>query len=602
MPGRGTPWRFGKGVKDRIGSTDIKDDTITSADIKDLTITEADLDSSVTTKLNKAGGHVIQEEGTPLTQRGNLNFVGAGVVASDGIEDTTTVTISGASDGVGYDEIQDEGTPLAKEPAIDFQGAGVTATAGTGKTIVTIPGGGGSNNLEGGIMFQYDFFEVDVMLIEETWNLMGGSEGFNFPIRVGGVVTFVGDGVAIGELIGLTKQTGSGTFDMFDFTGKDVTGKFGVGTTSTTDIDVHIGFVNNELLTGQNPASPANLETNITEGAFFRYNASGNWIAVTKTGGTETTTDTGVAPTANVIEEFKIKYEDATNVVFSIAGNVVATHTTNLPATDLGLLIGGAQLTTATKSIGIDYAQVEYLRAGGITEGTGTGGFPSTVPLTRYMIFEEFYWADDGTDSLLDKYIKLPTAGIRATDSIKTVGGVVRVESVTAGRGGGLGISKTTSGGGWTDPTKNVESKIRVGLGANQFFLGPLIDRIDFIGFMDNQPTNIGATDVASAEANFANGAYFRSLDGGNWQAVTMNTNTKTETDTGVAPVAGAMQNFEIIFTSSQIVFKINGSTVATHTTNLPIVLIFLMSYINNTGIGSNNSHFLDSWYIIGDR
>ena len=75
MPGRGTPWRFGKGVKDRIGSTDIKDDTITSADIKDLTITEADLDSSVTTKLNKAGGHVIQEECTPLTQRGNLNFV-----------------------------------------------------------------------------------------------------------------------------------------------------------------------------------------------------------------------------------------------------------------------------------------------------------------------------------------------------------------------------------------------------------------------------------------------------------------------------------------------------------------------------------------------
>ncbi len=448
MPGRGTPWRFGRGVKDRIGSKDIKDDEITSEDIKDLTIKEVDLDPALQAKVNSTGGHVIQEEGTPLTQRGNLNFVGSGVVASDGIEDTTTVTITQATpDGVGYDEIQDEGSPLAKEPAIDFVGAGVTATAGTGKTIVTIPGGGGSNNLEGGIMFQYDFFEVDVQLIQETWDLMGGFEAFTFPIRVGGVVTFNGDGVAIGDLLGLTKKTGTGTFDMFDFTGKDVTGKFGVGTTSTADIDIHIGFINAELLVGQNPASVANLETNVTEGAYFRYNTSGNWIAVTKTGGTETTTDTGVAPTANVIEEFKISYEDATNVVFSIAGSIVATHTTNLPATDLGLILGGAQTSTAIKAIGVDYAQVEYARIGGITEGTGTGGFPSTVPFTRYMFFEEFYWADDQTNAIEDKYIKLGTSGgIRVADNIKTVGGVIRVEANIAGRGGGLGTAKTTSG------------------------------------------------------------------------------------------------------------------------------------------------------------
>jgi hypothetical protein len=47
------------------------------------------------------GGHTIQDEGTPLTQRTNLNFVGAGVtVTDDAGNDATVVTING---GAGHD-------------------------------------------------------------------------------------------------------------------------------------------------------------------------------------------------------------------------------------------------------------------------------------------------------------------------------------------------------------------------------------------------------------------------------------------------------------------------------------------------------------------
>ncbi len=77
MPGRGQHWKEGG----------LNDDTVTSADIKDGDITEADLDSALTAKVN-AGGHEILEEGASLPARGRLDFVGAGVVASDGIEDT----------------------------------------------------------------------------------------------------------------------------------------------------------------------------------------------------------------------------------------------------------------------------------------------------------------------------------------------------------------------------------------------------------------------------------------------------------------------------------------------------------------------------------
>lgn len=51
---------------------------------------------------SSGGGHTIQDEGTPLTQRTNLNFVGAGVtVTDDAGNDATVVTIS-TSAGAGY--------------------------------------------------------------------------------------------------------------------------------------------------------------------------------------------------------------------------------------------------------------------------------------------------------------------------------------------------------------------------------------------------------------------------------------------------------------------------------------------------------------------
>lgn len=88
-------------------------------------------------------GHVIEDEGTPLTQRANLNFVGAGVTVTDSAPDTV-VTIPG-----GGHVIQDEGVSLTQRTNLNFVGAGVTVTddAGNDQTDVTIAGGGGSGDL-----------------------------------------------------------------------------------------------------------------------------------------------------------------------------------------------------------------------------------------------------------------------------------------------------------------------------------------------------------------------------------------------------------------------------------------------------------------------
>jgi hypothetical protein len=52
-------------------------------------------------------------------------------------------TVSSAGGSGGYNLIQDEGISLPAQTTIDFVGAGVTATNGAGKTIVTIPGTAG---------------------------------------------------------------------------------------------------------------------------------------------------------------------------------------------------------------------------------------------------------------------------------------------------------------------------------------------------------------------------------------------------------------------------------------------------------------------------
>jgi hypothetical protein len=56
------------------------------------------------------GGHVVQDETTPLTARANLNFVGAGVtVTDDAGTDTTTVTVPGTAGGTGVIATPDDG-------------------------------------------------------------------------------------------------------------------------------------------------------------------------------------------------------------------------------------------------------------------------------------------------------------------------------------------------------------------------------------------------------------------------------------------------------------------------------------------------------------
>lgn len=105
--------------------------------------------------------------------------------------------------------------------------------------------------------------------------------------------------------------------------------------------------------------------TTFTRGVHFeKLDADTNWFAVTRLdAGNVTRTDTGVALSA-VFRKFEIEYTP-TSVRFMIDGSVVATHTTNLPATTgttaCAQIVNSA---AAAKTIDYDYFQ---LKVTGIT-------------------------------------------------------------------------------------------------------------------------------------------------------------------------------------------------------------------------------------------
>lgn len=93
-----------KKVEDKIPEVVKKNTTNFGFVIRDVvagtgvTIDKTDPNRPVVSAAGTGGGHTIEDEGTPLTQRDTLNFTGAGVTVTDA-GGKTVVTISGAGSG-----------------------------------------------------------------------------------------------------------------------------------------------------------------------------------------------------------------------------------------------------------------------------------------------------------------------------------------------------------------------------------------------------------------------------------------------------------------------------------------------------------------------
>jgi hypothetical protein len=93
-------------------------------------------------------------------------------------------------------------------------------------------------------------------------------------------------------------------------------------------------------------------------GIYFEYNSAvgANWLIKTASGGTRTTTDTGVAVTAGEWHRLLITVNAAgTSVEFSLNGAVIGTITTNIPTGVLTPSIGCTSLAGVVEQLFVDY-------------------------------------------------------------------------------------------------------------------------------------------------------------------------------------------------------------------------------------------------------
>ena len=129
MPDVGTPATYGSATEVPVITTDAQG-RITSV-----------------TTATPVGAVAAEDEGTLIVTSGTLNFVGTGVVVTD-VAGVATITVAG---GTTYAlDVEEEGVSVeANTDKINFVGAGVTATNPvSGEVTVTIPGGSGISGID----------------------------------------------------------------------------------------------------------------------------------------------------------------------------------------------------------------------------------------------------------------------------------------------------------------------------------------------------------------------------------------------------------------------------------------------------------------------
>jgi hypothetical protein len=129
-----------------------------------------------------SGGHVIQDEGTLLTSRSALNFIGANITATDdSANNRTNVTVTGS----GH-TIQNEGTALTGRSGLNFVGAAVTAAddSGNDRTNVTVQAYSTIKNPGGSSLTQRDVLKFTGSGI--TISDVGGETVVDVPAATGG--------------------------------------------------------------------------------------------------------------------------------------------------------------------------------------------------------------------------------------------------------------------------------------------------------------------------------------------------------------------------------------------------------------------------------
>jgi len=234
--------------------------------------------------------------------------------------------------------IEDEGTPLPQQPDLNFVGDGVTAADLAGKSVVTIPGGGGGPQaikpIDIGVglkhVWLYDgFFYSSLAFLLEHGYVEFGS----------GTVSFT---TGIGKLIATTTNLNGGSSETATRKAWKVNSpllKDDIFWRSLVQVQNNAGGAVRFAYVGlvQSPVENQTLLTGALDAmndtiAFISSEAqnSNNWVCMTQDGGVRTLTNTTV-DSRNTIKKMECRSIANGDIEFYIDDVLVATHSTNVP-------------------------------------------------------------------------------------------------------------------------------------------------------------------------------------------------------------------------------------------------------------------------------
>lgn len=324
-----------------------------------------------------AGGHTVQDEGTPLTARANLNFVGAGVTVTDGGAgpDSTIVTITsggGSGDVVGPASATDNA--IARYDLTTgklIQNSGITIADGASGTL-SGTNTGDQTSIVGitGTFAQFNTAVSDADLARtDAANTFTGIQTFSTPIATGSVATMtatVGGGVPTPPNNTTTFLRGDGTFATPAGSGDMVLASAQTNSGVKTFLDATLGLRN-----VANTITSFFTNTSTVARTYTLKDANGTIAFVSDITGTNSGTNTGDQTSIVGITGTKAQFDTAvTDGNFMYIGDAPTAHTHLLAAGATDVTVTATNLNILDDGLNTTLHFHDADRARGVHTGT----------------------------------------------------------------------------------------------------------------------------------------------------------------------------------------------------------------------------------------